>query len=654
MPSFTSNYISPGFYLQSQDVSNPNVTPGTRVVGIVGQGAKTLARTELLTKGAVNGRDANLSFDTVINLVSAIDENNVVYKVGTDFVLYRNGAHAQVDWSPVAAMTGSVDLTTIFSTPATLAALNAAMLRLSVNGGTSDPTLQYVNFLGSFTNGTTPAQFAAMINSYDASLVGVASVNAANQLVLSASSVEILEGTANGILGFTTGQAVAVKEPATGITYSVQYISDKIAGEYGLDIFAADINGIVAAYGEKRPKIEFDNGTASGSATSVLTDATKAWTTNEWVGFYVRIVSGTGTGQVRVVISNTTTALTLSQDWHALMAPDASSHYSITDVNDNTISKGAQISTDTGATVIITSQYADDIFNDINIKQAIVDLESDIAGVRAYTYVLMRGLGSTEVDPINFVKAQIHSESSMLKNRWCSAVFGLATGNETWGTFATLARGTAERRIDIVNLTSLQRDFGFGVENLDGSYLAAAHAGVICANELASVGMTRRSIGAAFSVALFADPFTPTEKNLMGAAGVTIYERQGTDLVLRDDLTTDQTTQLAKYRRNIRMGDYVFDTTKSGLETMTIGQTFLSNADGSTPLINRTKAACLFLWRNLQDQGVIMRTTAAGLPGIQNFTVTQNQTDPTQLDINAVLILVSECKYVFALIGLGV
>ncbi len=651
MPTFAVGYVPPGFYLQQADISNPDITPGIRVVGIIGQGSKTLARSEAFTKGASGGQDGPLTYNTVINLVSASDENNVSYRPGVDFKLTRSGDQAFVDWSLVASLVGVTDLSAV----ADFSILNGTYLRLVVNGGTGTPADQYVLFSG-FTGATTVADVIAFINQWSASFNNGASLDAQNRLVISANSVLVEPGNANPVLGFSDsgGESAQVLEPATGVTYFINYVSDKLPAEYGLGISAGDINQIVARYGEKRPKVEFDHGTASAGATKALTDSTKAWTVDEWIGFYVRITSGTGKGQVRVVVSNTADTLTLSQDWNALMTPDSSSKYSVTDVNDNTISKGSQISQDTGATVIITSQYKDDIFNDTNIKTAITNLENDIAGTRAYTYVLMRGLGATEVDPINFIKAQLTAESGTLRDRWCSAVFGLATGNEDWTTFVNLAKAIKYHRIDLVDLTDLRRDFGFGTEQLDGSYLAAAHAGVICANELAGVPMTRRDISAAFDLSVLAEPFTNIEKNLMGGAGVTVYERRGTGLVLRDDLTTDNSTQLHKYRRTIRMADYASDFTKTRLEDLTIGQTFESRPDGTIPLINRTKANCLNLWGVLQDQGIIVRVNAKGDPGIQNFTVTENKSDSTQLDIQADLWLTPECKTAFALIGFGI
>jgi hypothetical protein len=641
MPTFAPGYVPPGFYVQQEDISTPDITPGIRISAVIGQGAKTLGRQETLVKGAKNGQDGPLSNNIVINLVSVKDQNNVVYKLGRDFQLARSGDDAFVDWSPKASLTGTIDLTTLAPDPGT--ALNGLVFRLVVDGGTGTPADQYITFSGPMA---TPADVATFINTWHASLVGVASINAQNQLVLTANSVVIDEGNANGVLGFNTGASAQVLEPATGVSYQVSYVSDKLASEYVPNLYAGNINQVVASYGEKRPATLFDSGTASASATRSMSDASKNWTVNEWNGYYLKITAGTGKGQVRVIISNTANGLVLSQDWTNLLAPDATSQYTITDVNDNSISKGSQIAVNVGSTVLITSQYPDDIFNDANIKGAIDALKEDTKGYRAYCLTLMRGLGSTEVDPINYLKAQVDSESDVLHNRWCMATVGLAKGNDNFTTFTTLASGIQDDRMALVNISDVTRDFGYGKETLDGSYVAVALSGIICTNELARNSMTRRSIATAFSVNDFVDPFTVTEKNLMGAAGVSVFERRGTDLVLRDDLTTDQSTQLSKYIRLTRMKDFVSDFLKTRLEDLTVGQVVIENSEGSADVISNTKANLNFLFSVLIANGTIRR--------VENLSVVLNSQDSSQLDITADIFLTPEIKYVYALLGFGV
>jgi hypothetical protein len=71
----------------------------------------------------------------------------------------------------------------------------------------------------------------------------------------------------------------------------------------------------------------FATGTATAGGASTLTNSAKTWTVNQWTNSQVRIVSGTGAGQIRTIASNTATALTTSAAWTT--TPDATSVYSI-------------------------------------------------------------------------------------------------------------------------------------------------------------------------------------------------------------------------------------------------------------------------------------------------------------------------------------
>lgn len=70
----------------------------------------------------------------------------------------------------------------------------------------------------------------------------------------------------------------------------------------------------------------FATGTATGGTATTLSNSAKAWATNQWANSQVRIVSGTGAGQIRSITSNTGTALTVPA-WTT--TPDATSVYSI-------------------------------------------------------------------------------------------------------------------------------------------------------------------------------------------------------------------------------------------------------------------------------------------------------------------------------------
>lgn len=70
----------------------------------------------------------------------------------------------------------------------------------------------------------------------------------------------------------------------------------------------------------------FATGTATSATATTLVNSGKAWTTNQWTNQQVRITGGTGAGQVRVITSNTATALTVAT-W--TVTPDATSTYTI-------------------------------------------------------------------------------------------------------------------------------------------------------------------------------------------------------------------------------------------------------------------------------------------------------------------------------------
>lgn len=73
--------------------------------------------------------------------------------------------------------------------------------------------------------------------------------------------------------------------------------------------------------------VAFATGTATSGGVNTITNTAKAWTTNQWTNYQVRIVSGTGAGQIRTISSNTGTQITVSANWTT--NPDATSAYSI-------------------------------------------------------------------------------------------------------------------------------------------------------------------------------------------------------------------------------------------------------------------------------------------------------------------------------------
>lgn len=70
----------------------------------------------------------------------------------------------------------------------------------------------------------------------------------------------------------------------------------------------------------------FATGTATSATATTLVNSAKTWTASQWVNSQVRIVSGTGAGQIRTITANDATSLTVPA-WTT--TPDATSVYSI-------------------------------------------------------------------------------------------------------------------------------------------------------------------------------------------------------------------------------------------------------------------------------------------------------------------------------------
>jgi hypothetical protein len=81
------------------------------------------------------------------------------------------------------------------------------------------------------------------------------------------------------------------------------------------------------SYADNGVDLNFATGTATGGTSTTLSNSAKAWATNQWANAQVKIVAGTGLGQIRTIASNTGTALTVSAAWTT--TPDGTSQYHI-------------------------------------------------------------------------------------------------------------------------------------------------------------------------------------------------------------------------------------------------------------------------------------------------------------------------------------
>ncbi len=76
-------------------------------------------------------------------------------------------------------------------------------------------------------------------------------------------------------------------------------------------------------------------GSATAGSVSTLTVAGNPWTSGQWAGYVVYLVSGTGAGSFGVVQSNTTNTLTLYAGWNFAVAAGAGTGFEFDGANDH-------------------------------------------------------------------------------------------------------------------------------------------------------------------------------------------------------------------------------------------------------------------------------------------------------------------------------
>lgn len=97
----------------------------------------------------------------------------------------------------------------------------------------------------------------------------------------------------------------------------------RVSGQARLLLGSQD--DVVLAYSGTSDMVTAVRGTATDATSTTLTDTTQTWATNAYAGAPVGIVSGTGKGQLRCVVSNTATQLNLDAAWTT--TPDTTSVY---------------------------------------------------------------------------------------------------------------------------------------------------------------------------------------------------------------------------------------------------------------------------------------------------------------------------------------
>jgi hypothetical protein len=73
--------------------------------------------------------------------------------------------------------------------------------------------------------------------------------------------------------------------------------------------------------------VGYDAGTLTSTSARAVFDSTKTWSVDRWKGYAIRIIAGTGNGQIRQIVSNGTTSIVVDNPW--TVQPDNTSIYTI-------------------------------------------------------------------------------------------------------------------------------------------------------------------------------------------------------------------------------------------------------------------------------------------------------------------------------------
>lgn len=211
----------------------------------------------------------------------------------------------------------------------------------SFSTGTTVAASSLTATAGTTTTITTNQTLARDLRGYSVYFVG--GTNAGKTKTIASNTI----GT-NAVITFDSAEAVAFDATSqyrlkTPVFY-VLGAGTLAAGSFKKYDFATNtwttlaITGLAATIGTDGRMIStpawidngfksFATGTATAGGASTLTNSAKAWTTNQWTNYQIRISGGTGAGQIRTVASNTGTVITVSAAWTT--QPDATSTYSI-------------------------------------------------------------------------------------------------------------------------------------------------------------------------------------------------------------------------------------------------------------------------------------------------------------------------------------
>lgn len=228
--------------------------------------------------------------------------------------------------------------------------------------------------------------------------------------------------------------------------------------------------------------------------------------------------------------------------------------------------------------------------------------------------------------------ADIQSSMRYRQERRC--IFGVASGTLPKDA-RSIALGLTNRRAILVYPDSAVvtlEDPQSGDERnfvVDGTYIAAALAGVQVSPQFdVATPLTRRTVVGFRRLNRSLDD---VDKNRLATAGITVMEDRGSNLRVRDGLTTDMSSRFTSTPSIVAIADHVERQTRNTLERF-IGLKFLADRSQDVEL------ALTGLLNSLVEQQIIV--------GFRGVRAEPDPNDPTSLRVSAFYAPVFPLKYI--------
>ena len=97
--------------------------------------------------------------------------------------------------------------------------------------------------------------------------------------------------------------------------YAVAGITTSEVSEATVTTLIKDIEGDIDRYTNTTYWASESSGTATSSTNTTLVDSGKSWTEDAYIGDYIWITGGTGSGQFREITDNDGTSVTIGSAW---------------------------------------------------------------------------------------------------------------------------------------------------------------------------------------------------------------------------------------------------------------------------------------------------------------------------------------------------